>query len=142
MIPCPTCSRFVRSNALHCPFCDATLRDVPSPVGPAIAGVLLGLALTACGGGKVTGDEGAGSETTAGATTTASTATTMIDDPGTSSSSTMGGTSGDAGVTAYGGPDVDTSPPEDGTASSTIGDTGSGTDTGASSGTAGSSSGQ
>ena len=126
-----------------CPFCDAVQSDAPSPLRPAVASVLLGLALTACGGGT-TGDEGAGTADTSVGTMGDSTAVSM------SSTTMMSGvdTEGEEAVTAYGGPDVDTSPPEEETAgSTTMGDstdtgteTGTGTGTGTETGTGGSSS--
>lgn len=138
MIPCSGCSRFIRSEVARCPFCDAAQGETPSPVRPALAGVLLGLALTACGGSS-TGDEGAG--TTTASTTTAG---TMSE---TTASTTMVGndTDGEEVGTAYGGPGFDTSPPEEETAGGTAteGDstgtgTGTGTDTGTGTGTGGS----
>lgn len=94
-----------------------------------MAGVLLGLTLTACGGSS-TGDEGAGTSST-------SAPGTMSD---TTASTTMVGvdTDGEEVGTAYGGPGFDTSPPEEETAGSSttaMGDS-TGTDTGTGTGTA------
>lgn len=110
MIPCPSCSRFIRNDTRTCPFCDATVSSAPAVMGP-MAGALLGLTLAACGGDD-TGDEGADS----------------------------GQVITDTAVAAYGGPEVDTSiddgiPPEDDDANTTDGggtssggsDSGSGT---------------
>lgn len=57
MIPCPSCSRFVRTETHHCPFCDAVVRDRSPGLGVAMVGILLGLT-AACG------DDPAGEETT------------------------------------------------------------------------------
>lgn len=142
MLPCIGCSRFIRGDARRCPFCSTIQRDTLSPVGT-VAGVLLGLALSACGGSS--GDDGAGTmSSTAGETTVGSTtmngstvSASSVNDStmsgaSTMSSSSVGDTDGEAAVTAYGGPDVDTSPPEETNAE---GDTMTGTGTGTSTGT-------
>ena len=62
MIPCPRCSRFIRTNANGCPFCRVVLSE-PSTMGPIVAGAILGLTLVACGG-QESNDEGASGSTT------------------------------------------------------------------------------
>ena len=119
MIPCPACSRFVRSTTVRCPFCDAVVRDGAPALGTAVVGALLGLGVPACSDPK---DD-----------TPTSTTSTDVDD---------------FGVAAYGGPDssamegptsfddatsASTTGPSDDTTSS--GTAGTGTDS--SSGTAG-----
>lgn len=128
MIPCPECARFVRTDARHCPFCDAVVRERPS-LGPAVVGALLGLGMSACS------DE---------------TGTTTTD-------SSSGQTTYESGVTAYGGPDPGFDSSEEGpppsessssgsgsetsaepTGTGTSAETGTGTDTGTGTGTDGS----
>ncbi|MCX4247688.1 hypothetical protein [Paraliomyxa miuraensis] len=138
MIPCPACDRFVLPDARRCPFCDTGLRSAPPPLGSSIAGVILGLTLSACGGDS-TGDEGA--ETVAGSTTMATedpgmTNTSMVSTT-SMASTTTGPPDAEASVAAYGGPDVDTLPPDEDTADAdtATGETGSGTGTESGSGT-------
>lgn len=140
MIPCPTCSRFIRSGLRRCPFCESTLRSVPSPVGPTVAGVLLGLALTACGGDS-TGEDGASASMSAngtasgtandstGSTTNGVTSTTMgSGSVGTSTTTDI--PPGESSVAAYAGPGTDTFDDE----TADTGTTGTGTSTGSGSG--------
>jgi hypothetical protein len=153
MIPCANCSRFILVDSARCPFCEAVQRGAPSPVRPALVGVLLGLALTACGSGS-TGDE-AGNASSGASTTAPTGSTTMATDgPGmtsvgsdgtvspTGSDSTVGptDTDGEAEVTAYGGPELDTSTPEEESAGSDSSSVGS--DSSSDTGTSSSSSGQ
>jgi len=133
MIPCPTCERFVGGSSRECPFCGTVLRDtaaVSASTG-GMAGILLGLALAACG------TEPGSEETTAVDTTSSSTSSTT-EDPSATSTSSGQITSLDEDsvgeVAAYAGPGSftdtfpDTTGDTDGTSTGT--GTGTGTDTG------------
>ena len=75
MLACSSCRRFVRDDSASCPFCGQALVDGRSPLG-GFLGVILGVALTACGGGD-DGDDGASASASETATVTGTgTATT------------------------------------------------------------------
>ena len=137
MIPCARCNRFILADARRCPFCGASLRAAPSPPMPAVASVLLGLAMAACGGDS-TNDDGASASMSA----TNGDSTTMGPGMTSTGSTTTGPPDAEASVAAYGGPDVDTLPPDEDTADGSTTDTGTtGTESGSESGTGSSSSG-
>lgn len=141
VIPCPACERFVLDSSRECRFCGAALHDGPSPLG-GFAGILLGLALAACGTTEPSSEDG-------GSTTVNASTTSTTDDPSATSTSSSSGqiTSLDedsAEVAAYAGPGsfTDTFPDTTGDTDSTGTGTGtsstgtsSGTDTGTGSGT-------
>jgi hypothetical protein len=68
MLACSSCRRFVRDGSSSCPFCGTGLVDARSPLG-GFLGVILGVALTACGPGD-DGDDGASATASASATAT------------------------------------------------------------------------
>jgi len=91
MIPCGGCRRFVQDTASRCPFCDHAIVNHRSPLG-GFLGVVVGVALTACGADD--GDDSTSMGSTATMSTTAGTddssgtaSTTMTTDDSTSSTS-------------------------------------------------------
>src|SRR5688500_6197954 len=105
MIPCHSCSRHVAPLTRVCPFCRATLQDAVAPM-PALAAMLLGSTMAACGGREVTETgEGAGTmaETTTAGTTTGTSGSTT-DPTSEGSITTEGGPSA-----VYAGPSAEES---------------------------------
>lgn len=70
MLACSSCRRFVRDGSASCVFCGTALADARSPLG-GFFGVILGVALSACG----TGDDGDDGATASASSTMGATAT-------------------------------------------------------------------
>jgi hypothetical protein len=75
MLACSSCRRFVRDGSSSCPFCGEGLSDARSPLG-GFLGVILGVALSACG----TGDDGDTGVSTANASSGSASATATGND--------------------------------------------------------------
>ncbi len=127
MIPCPGCSRFVRTDSRHCPFCDAVVSQDSSAAGTAVVGTFLALAVSACVetvavyGAPSPGSTSIGSD---------STATDSGSETGSDSVADSGSSTGSSSGTGSTGEDS-TSTGTDTAAETTQGtDSGSGTTTG------------
>ncbi len=140
MLACSSCRRFVRDESSSCPFCGEGLVDARSPLG-GFLGVILGVALSACGTGddSDTGATASASSGTAGSTATGNdstgfeTAQPLYGPVMTTAMESSGTDTGSTTVPETGGPlygPVTTGEDASGT-SGTDGSTG--TDTGASS---------
>ena len=92
---CPACSRHLRRDATSCPFCGATLTG-PSRSLAALS-LAAGLAMAGCGDDGKEPTTSASSSSTSESTGMTTTTTTDPTDPTNSQ-----------GVSAYGGPPVDT----------------------------------
>ena len=81
MQQCPGCSRHLFVDEQSCPFCGATLRTVTSR--SSLAAIVLGVALSACGGQGSTNAEDSGGEETGESSTTSDTGGTETGETGT-----------------------------------------------------------
>jgi hypothetical protein len=112
LVPCPSCSRHVRTSESECPFCGSGLElsSVPAPVLPATrlgraatfafgATLLSATAMVACGGDSE--DDGGGNAGSSGTTATGG----MAGNATGGSSSGAGGRGGSAGSAGSAGAD-------------------------------------
>jgi hypothetical protein len=129
MLPCPGCRRFVRETTTSCPFCAQAISQDRAPMG-GFFGVLLGVSLSACGGGD--GDDtGSASNSSTMSTTTSATEDGTSSEGGSNTQGTSSSTTDDSSSGGVPGPlygPVSDSSTSDTDASSDSGSSGDSTD--------------